>query len=58
MAIGTSCQSHGSAPPPFLKVSSLLTEGSRWSFGGVGDFPVRMPCPCVLLLQKCVEKRS
>lgn len=36
MAIGTSCQSHGSAPPPFLKVSSLLTEGSRWSFEGWG----------------------
>lgn len=58
MGIGTSCQSHGSAPPPFLKVSSLLAEGSRWSFVGGGNFPVRMPYPCVLLLQKCVEKRS
>lgn len=44
MGIGTSCQSHGSAPPPFLKVSSLLAEGSRWSLGG-GSFPCAHALP-------------
>lgn len=34
----TSCPSHRSAPPPFLKVSSLLAEGSRCSFW---DLPLR-----------------